>query len=254
MGKTYGNLCSWFYDIDKPIPPKEELDFYLSFASKNMTILEPMCGSGRFLTEFVKRGFTIDGFDLSKDMIEKCHKKLEKMNPTYNLKCCTFSQFKPTKKYDLILIPSNSFSLITDHNEILSSLEELKELLASDGKLVMSVETIPDNQNISVDENKSKRTVTENEFKIDFIYLESMYDKLENILYSKTRYKLYKDGKLINSEDEQFNIKCYKTDELEKYLEVTGLKPRNKYFNYSKADYSGQKTEALIYIIVHGLN
>ena len=37
-----------------------------------------------------------------------------------------------------------------------------KELLTSDCQLVMSVETIPDKQYISVGENKSKRTVTEN--------------------------------------------------------------------------------------------
>jgi len=36
----------------------------------------------------------------------------------------------------------------------------------------------------------------------------------------------------------------------EEHLEITGLKLKSKYINYSKAEYSGQKIEALIYVIV----
>ena len=35
-----------------------------------MKILEPLCGSGRFLIPFYKRGYDICGTDLSKEMCE----------------------------------------------------------------------------------------------------------------------------------------------------------------------------------------
>jgi hypothetical protein len=52
----YGKLCSLFYDIDKPSANQKELQFYLSFANKNMNVLEPMCGSGRYLISFIEKG------------------------------------------------------------------------------------------------------------------------------------------------------------------------------------------------------
>ena len=45
----YGNLCTEMYEILHKEAPQDELEFYLSYAEKGMSILEPMCGSGRFL-------------------------------------------------------------------------------------------------------------------------------------------------------------------------------------------------------------
>lgn len=47
------------------------MDFYLSYAEKGKKILEPLCGSGRFLIPFMERGFHICGMDLSGEMLEK---------------------------------------------------------------------------------------------------------------------------------------------------------------------------------------
>ena len=40
-----------------------------------MSILEPLCGSGRFLIPFLERGFEICGLDLSEEMLAKLKKK-----------------------------------------------------------------------------------------------------------------------------------------------------------------------------------
>ena len=46
----YGNLCTEMYEILHSEAPSDELDFYLSYAEKGKKILEPLCGSGRFLS------------------------------------------------------------------------------------------------------------------------------------------------------------------------------------------------------------
>lgn len=48
----YGSLCTEMYEILHKEAPQEELEFYLSYAEKEMSILEPLCGSGRFLCRF----------------------------------------------------------------------------------------------------------------------------------------------------------------------------------------------------------
>lgn len=93
MKTYYGSLCSRFYDIDKPTAPKEELNFYLSYMRKGMSILEAMCGSGRFLFEVAKRGFSIDGFDLSFDMLERCKERVKGYENVGSLHCVTFYCF-----------------------------------------------------------------------------------------------------------------------------------------------------------------
>ena len=52
----YGSLCAEMYEILHKTAPREELDFYLSYAEKEKKILEPLCGSGRFLVPFMERG------------------------------------------------------------------------------------------------------------------------------------------------------------------------------------------------------
>ena len=50
----YGNLCTEMYEILHAEAPQDELNFYLSYAEKGKKILEPLCGSGRFLGPFVE--------------------------------------------------------------------------------------------------------------------------------------------------------------------------------------------------------
>lgn len=47
---TYRDLCTQVYDLSKPEPPEEAYTFYRVYASNAKgPILEPMCGTGRFL-------------------------------------------------------------------------------------------------------------------------------------------------------------------------------------------------------------
>ena len=57
----YGSLCTEMYEILHEKAPQDELNFYLSYAEKGKKILEPLCGSGRFLIPFMERGFDICG-------------------------------------------------------------------------------------------------------------------------------------------------------------------------------------------------
>lgn len=72
----YGNLCTEMYEILHAEAPQDELNFYLSYAEKGKKILEPLCGSGRFLVPFVERGLDISGIDLSNEMLQKLKQKL----------------------------------------------------------------------------------------------------------------------------------------------------------------------------------
>lgn len=71
----YGSLCTEMYEILHAHAPQDELDFYLSYAEKGKKILEPLCGTGRFLVPFLHRGFDISSIDLFGKMLEKLKQK-----------------------------------------------------------------------------------------------------------------------------------------------------------------------------------
>jgi len=74
--KAYGKLCTQFYDLHKPQAQEESLQYYISCAKRCFgPILEPMCGSGRYLIPMMEQGFSIQGFDSSPSMLEACKEK-----------------------------------------------------------------------------------------------------------------------------------------------------------------------------------
>ena len=136
----YGSLCTEMYEILHKEAPQEELSFYLSFAEKGMKILEPLCGSGRFLIPFLERGFDISGIDLSAEMLAKLNEKA----PNAKVFQKDILEYDSTEKYDYIFISSGSVSLFTDMDLCKRILHKIKDLLKRDGKFVFAVDTIAD--------------------------------------------------------------------------------------------------------------
>jgi hypothetical protein len=64
----YGELCTRFYDLDKPKAPELALDWFARELAGCVSVLEPMCGSGRFLVPLVRQGLLVDGVDPSQSM------------------------------------------------------------------------------------------------------------------------------------------------------------------------------------------
>jgi len=227
----------------------------LSFADAKMDILEPMCGSGRFFVGFLERGFRMDGFDLSREMLERCVAKIEKLKGGKKnslLKCCGFDGFPTSKEYDYVLIPSGSFSLMIRHDEIMGALKALERLCKKNRIIVLELEI---NENIAEkrisDAYSRIRSAKEGGIEIVASGKTIRIDEKENVEYSMGKYELYENGKFIREEEEAFNLKYYAPTEFEKYLQGTSFKVVSKYVGYEKEEDTGQKTESILYVLTH---
>ena len=96
----YGNLCVEMYEILHREAPSDELNFYLSYAQAGKKILEPLCGSGRFLVPFAQKGLDIFGVDSSREMLDKLQAKY----PAAKFACSTIENFQTEDKFDYIFI------------------------------------------------------------------------------------------------------------------------------------------------------
>ncbi len=251
----YGSLCSWFYDIDKPTAPKKELDFYLSFAKKGDKILEPMCGSGRFLIPFLQQGYDIDGFDLSVDMVDRCIKKLKDANIDADITISDFNNYIPTKKYNYIFIAASSLSLLTEKNDVIKAINLMKSCLDENGLIIVSVETNFGKEHINnpnfifaTNDYTPGKSVMYGDIKIT-TKGRSIYNSEKGVSLSEGVYELYENNVFIRNEYEDFALKLYKKGEFEELLSECELKIEHCYSDYDKAIYEGQKAEEIIYIL-----
>ena len=220
----YGNLCTEMYEILHKEAPQDELEFYLSYAEKGMSILEPMCGSGRFLVPFLERGYNIKGIDASKEMLSKLKEKV----PTAQVFQGDILNFDEKEKYDYIFISSGSVSLFTDMELCKKVLQKMKNLLTKKGKFVFAVDTVANKCLDDLDYKVSISVKTKEGF--DF-----------------SIYELYNESKLLQQELMDFQTHLYELGEIEAYLHTIGFTKVIVYASYEKAIAKNNQTEMFLY-------
>jgi SAM-dependent methyltransferase len=210
--ESYQKLSTEVYDLTKPEPVELVWPYYLGHAEgAGGPILEPMCGSGRYLIPLLERGFDIDGVDPSPDMLRACRDKCaaKGLNPTL------FQQFlhemEVPRQYALVFIPAASFGLITRDDEIKASLQNIYEAMLPGAKLVLEVETLVNKPKEfgrwsgSYIERPDGAKIVHSDFN-------QSYDDEKNILYGLGKYELVKHGQLLETEWESWILRFWELD------------------------------------------
>ncbi len=242
MKNYYGNLCTEMYEILHEKAPQDELDFYLSYAKKGNKILEPLCGSGRFLIPFIERGFDIHGMDLSSEMLGK----LKQKKPNANVVHADILAYTSKQLYDYIFISSGSVSLFTDIDLCKKILGKLKKMLTPNGKLVFAVDTIADRCPDNDDYKTSVSVKTKDGFDL-VLKSRNYYEEETQTQFSTSIYELYDGTKLLQTEFMDFQLHLYKFGEMEAYLKEIGFKKVITYSSFQKEVVTGNKNKMFLY-------
>ena len=238
----YGSLCTEMYEILHKQAPQDELDFYLSYAEKGQKILEPLCGSGRFLIPFVEYGFDISGMDLSAEMLAKLKQKV----PDAKAIQADILNYTVQEQFDYIFIPSGSISLFTDMNMCQRILQKMKEFLAPGGKFVFAVDTIFDRCEEDCDYKVIVSVKTKEGYDL-ILKVKNHYDEKSQTQFSPSIYELYHEAELLQSEAMDFQTHLYQYREMDDYLRECGFKSISVYSNYQKDPAVNDQCEMLIY-------
>ncbi|PES64992.1 SAM-dependent methyltransferase [Bacillus cereus] len=221
MHTYYGELCTKIYESDKSIASGKELDFYLSFAKdKSMKVLEPMCGKDRMLIPFIQNGLNIEGFDISEDMLKVCKEKAEKLNLKPVVSLGRIEEYHSDKKYDLIMIPIGSFSLLPD-KLVEISLQNMKKNLKENGKLLLTIVQGGSDTEQILDWIETNRKEINNELIVE--YRKVSYDKAQKLLNIILKYEVVHDEKIEETEIMDFPIRLYDLKEFENILIANGF-------------------------------
>ena len=239
---TYLKLCTQYYDLEKHPYDAQALAFYIEQAQKiGGAILEPMCGTGRFLIPMLQAGLDVEGFDASPFMLEALHEKA----PDARAWLAFAQDFKPQKMYDFIFIPYGSWGLITDQEQALSALKILYECLQSGGKFILDIDTvfsIPSSQG-SWHRALNKRS--------DGSYIAlntcAYYDQTTQIFSCTCVYESMRDEKVELIEHEDFAQYLYRFDEFDTILRSVGFTEIKKYQDHQYTIASNHQAPLLVY-------
>lgn len=218
----YKALCTEYYELDKPTAPVDALQSYLRYAEEaNGPILEPMCGSGRYLIPLLKQGYEVTGFDNSPHMLDVCRKKCEDLGLKVNLFEASFENILLNDTYSLIIIPSSSFCLLTSIEQINTALTFISNRLKPGGKFVFEIETL-----WAVEEKQGewqgKWVNRANGSKIVLNTL-TQFNPNTSIQTALCRYELWENNAITQIEVEDFQMKMYDPAEIEDLLKQHGL-------------------------------
>lgn len=219
---AYKSLCTEYYELDKPAPPPDALKCYLNYAKEaEGRILEPMCGTGRFLIPLLEQGYAVAGFDSSSHMLEVCRKKCADRKLTAELSEDTFETFSLPGMYNLIFIPSGSFGHLITQEQVDKALAFIVERLNSGGKFVFEIETLK-----SVREPQGiwkGRWVSRPDGSKIVMYVLSRFDPVSRVDEGLFRYELWEANGISKTEVEDYRVRYYEPAEMESLLQRHGL-------------------------------
>ncbi|MEW9698665.1 class I SAM-dependent methyltransferase [Paenibacillus sp. SI8] len=221
MSDYYGELCTKLYESSKSYSEGKELEFYLSFAKdENMKVLEPMCGNGRMLIPFMQKGISIEGFDISEEMLKVCKAKGEELSLKPKVWYEKIEEYRGNHAYDLIIIPFGSFSLLPDAL-VDKSLNNLKSALKSNGKLLLTIML----KQGGIEEFPEWVETEKKQFGDEWIiaYKKVQYNEEESMLTTKFKYQSVINGQIEKTEIMDFPLRLYVLEEFENTIKSNGF-------------------------------
>ncbi|MFA6527845.1 MAG: class I SAM-dependent methyltransferase [Candidatus Babeliales bacterium] len=245
--KTYSKLCTEFYDLEQHPNATQAHLFYMYHARQAKgSILEPMCGTGRFLIPMLQAGLDIQGFDASSHMLDALIKKYALVSAQAAPVWQQFLQeFSCDKRYQLMFIPYGSLGLITNYQDLKKSLAVMYEHLAVGGKCILEIETIASVPHPCGVWRRGSHTRPDGS-KIVLNFLAS-YQPETQLFQSRSRYESVSDGVVIESEEELFQQHLCRFDELDMLLQDVGFPTIKKYAPYDADQPVDENTPIIIY-------
>ncbi|MEM7128266.1 MAG: class I SAM-dependent methyltransferase [Chloroflexota bacterium] len=219
---TYGKLNAAQYALDNSEPPEEMLAFYWQqYKATFGPVLEPMCGTGRFLIPFLEDGADIDGVDASKHMLEQCRQRLNTRNLSTNLVHQLIQELNLPRQYGYIFMPDRAISLIYEQSAAIETLRRLYDHLLPGGVLALDVQMIGA-QAFPLDQWQSNwSTLPDGSIQLDSLLFQM--EEEGRILRAAGKHERFVDGKLMETELDVYIERFYEEVEFTKLLETTGF-------------------------------
>ncbi len=217
----YGSIAAEIYDIDKPVGGGLYTPFHLQRLSRvDGPILEPACGSGRFMIPLLEAGREVSGFDASPEMLERCRARCADRGLSPDLTLQRWEDFRYDRTFSAIVVPVASFNLIDDFATAVRVLGRFHHHLADGGLLMLDIQPLSALATHG-DDRRSWRA--ENGDLLTCDGRRQDVDWLEQRERHHTRYERWRDNRLIETQLEPMALRYWGVQELRLVLRDAGF-------------------------------
>ena len=230
MTKDFDEWAKVYDIIDSDV--KKDIPFYVNQAKRaNGKVLEIGVGTGRIYLELLKNGIDAYGIDISEEMLNKLKEKAEKIGVKAKVYKAKMENFNLKHKFQLIIVPLNSFRYAVSIEDQINTLKSIKKHLALKGKLIFDL--YYPNPKILIEgltRSKKKSVLETDNGNYDIVedfYFEDYINQI-NIVDEK----IYKNGKLMGNAYRK-GVIVYKR-EMELLLMLAGFNKWNVYGGMNK--------------------
>lgn len=223
---SYGNFALLYDTLMDDIDYKswgEYIELLLKYNKiENRRILEMACGTGNLTLELLNRGYQVDGFDLSNEMLAQANNKLSKKRG-FRLFNMNMKNFRMDRKYHSVIAACDSINYILDEEELKETFQTVLEHLEPGGLFIFDINS----------EYKLEKILGNNIFLEDrdtiFYTWDNRYDKQTKICEFFLTFFHSEDGGEYVRFDEVHKEKAYSIETIESLLLNVGFNQVEKY-------------------------
>lgn len=194
-------------------------------------VLELMCGTGRVSIPLADSGVRLTCVDYSREMLSVFAEKAGQRE--INLECQDICELDIKEKFELIFIPFNSFSEITDYKKRKNAIIRIYEHLTDEGDFFVTLYN-PSYRLKSADGNikcLGRFDTAENRSLIVTCY--NMYDKASNLIYGTQFYEIYdSENRLIDKRFLNISFSLLSREEIIQSCTEAGFRLVQEYGDY----------------------
>jgi SAM-dependent methyltransferase len=230
-------------DIDVP--------FFIEEANGCRNVLEITSGTGRLSIPLIEAGVNLTCLDSSAEMLAILHKKLKEKSlsaKVYEMDACEFSL---PEKYDLIIIPFNSFSEITEPTLQESALSLIRAHLAANGRLIVTLHNPAVRlKNVDGQVHLRGKFPLPDESGTLFLSSSESYDPATHLVKGAQFYEIY--TALGNLEDKRYvdlEFHLHSKETFENLAASQGFVPVALYGDYSRDAFNPDSSPFMIWIL-----
>lgn len=245
-----------FYD-DQYGRIEHDIPFWLNITKDHKEVLEIACGTGRITIPLLKSGKEVFGVDYSDEMLTILEDKINNKYPEFKdkvvIKKGDMRNLKLNKKFDIIIITSNSLNHIETNEDIKRTFESIHNHLNDNGILVFDVlnpkfKFLDRDPNGIYFEEILMQEKSERYFKT---WENNTYSYAEQINYVTYYYQFCdKDG--INPTGDilkmKIKVRLFYPQEMDYLIETNGFCIAKKYDWYDNRPWNGETGEQ-IYVL-----
>lgn len=176
--------------------------FYLGLVqAEGQPVLDVGCGSGRLLLDFAQQGIDIDGVDNSPDLLEIAHARAAELGVSPATWLQPMQELDLPRRYQVILVPSSSFQLLTDIAVARRAIGRFYDHLQPGGVLAMSFmhfwhegDSLDTGWSLTAEKVRPQDGATLRRWS------RSTYDPAHQWESTEDRYEVESDGRIVQSE------------------------------------------------------